>query len=98
MDKVKQQLLGDQTGEPFGLGKARTAAAFADKLGVDFRRQTFAREDWEFGELCSADFVGEDHNGVCSRLLFPEDSVEAKVASLDTKAKELIGMFLMGIN
>ena len=98
MDKVKQQLLGDQIGKPFGLGKARTAAAFADKLGVDFRRQTFAREDWEFGELCSADFVGEDHNGVCSRLLFPEDSVEAKVASLDTKAKELIGMFLMGIN
>jgi hypothetical protein len=31
-------------------------------------------------------------------LVFPEDSVEAKVASLDSKSKELIGMFLMGIN
>jgi hypothetical protein len=98
MEKVKQQLLGDQIGKPFGLGKARTAAAFADKLGVDFRRQTFVRDGWEFGELCSEDFVGGDDNGVCSRLVFPEDSVEAKVASLDSKSKELIGMFLMGIN
>lgn len=89
-DKVKNQLLGDQSliGKSVGLGKIRSAAAFADKIGVNFRRQTFVRMGGEF----------DDENGMCSRLVFPEDSVEAKVASLDTKAQELIGMFLMGIN
>ena len=86
-------------GKPFGLGTTRTAAAFAEHLGINFRRQTFAREGWECGELCADDFVGDrdGNESSSSRLLFPEDSVESKVASLDPKAQELIGMFLQGL-
>jgi len=94
--KVKKQLLGDHfmIGATFGLGRARDAAAFAKHLGVNFNQQTFIREGWDCGELNSDDFVG-NNNG--NQSLFPADSVEAKVASLDSNAQSLITMFLRGM-
>jgi hypothetical protein len=94
--KVRQQLVGDEStiGTPFGLGTCRTAAAFANHLGVDFNTTTFVREGWECGDLSEDNFVtmgnGDD--------VFPEDGVEAKVAALDSNTKAQIAMFLQGIN
>jgi len=95
--KVMRQLLGDESmiGKPYGLGTTRTAAAFADNLGVDFHQRTFVLEGWECGELCSEDFVGHSHGN--QSLLFPEDSLGSKVRSLDSKPMELIGSFLQGL-
>jgi hypothetical protein len=101
--KVKEQLLGEtaMVGAHCGLGNARTAMAFAEHLGVDFGQHTFVREGWDCGELNSKDFVVVGNNNASSPLLFPADttttSVEAKVASLDSKAQDLIGMFLQGL-
>ncbi len=94
--RVKKQLLGDKEmiGVHCGLGQARSAAAFADRLGVSFDNQTFVREGWDCGDLNSRDFVGNS-NG--NESVFPADSVEAKVASLDDKTQSLIGMFLKGM-
>ena len=95
---VQKQLLGDvkMVGAHCGLGEARTATAFADHLGVDFEKQIFLREGWDYGELDSKDFVenGDKHG---EEPLFPADSVEAIVASLDHKTQSLIGMFLQGM-
>ena len=108
--KVKGQLLGEtaMVGAHCGLGNSRTAMAFAEHLGVDFGRNTFVREGWDCGELNRKDFVvvGNKNNNASSSLLFPADaaattttttSVDAKVASLDSKAQDLIAMFLQGL-
>mmetsp|Transcript_12780 Transcript_12780/g.32206 ORF Transcript_12780/g.32206 Transcript_12780/m.32206 type:complete len:828 (+) Transcript_12780:113-2596(+) len=94
--KVKKQLIGDKTmvGTYCGLGKARSAAAFAHQLGVNFENQTFVRKGWECGALNSKGFVG---NRDGNESLFPADCMEANVASLDAKTQSLIGMFLKGI-
>ena len=86
--KVKKQLLGDESmiGR-FGLGNKRTAAAFAERVGVDFFEKTFVREGWQQGELGVEDFDEE-------AVLFPESSIEAKISSLNPRAQELIEMFL----
>ena len=95
---VQKQLLGDEKmiGAHCGLGKVRTAAAFAHHLGVDFDKQSFVREGWDCGELNSRDFVWNGDKGG-EEPLFPADSVEAKVASLDHKTQSVIGMFLQGM-
>jgi len=81
-------------GERFGLGEANTAAAFAERLGVDFERQAFVREGWDRGELNGDDFVGTPGY---AESLFPADSTEARVSALDSKAQALIGVFLQGL-
>jgi len=94
---VKKQLQGDVSmiGETFGLGKDRTVSEFAEHLGVDFSTQQFVREGWEYGDLSKDNFVlSDDPNGA----VFPEDSFQAKIASLDSKSKALIGKFLQGID
>jgi hypothetical protein len=73
------------------LGTVRTAAQFAERLGVDFERQTL-NEGCQNGGLTANDFCDTQ------QALFPEDSVEAKVASLDPKAQRLIAFFLSGAN
>jgi [Skp1-protein]-hydroxyproline N-acetylglucosaminyltransferase len=95
--KVKKQLLEDSTtiGGRYGLGIARTASTFADKLGVYFSNQSFSKErSWKNGDLQSEDFAADKN---ASESVFPEDSVEAKIFTLDSKAQALIGMFLQGI-
>ena len=93
---VENQLLGDKAmvGTHFGLGETRTAVAFSDHLGVNFRNQNFVREGWDCGELNSEDFL-ENQDG--NESLLPTDSMEVKLASLDHKAQSLIGMFLQGL-
>ncbi|KAL3902970.1 MAG: hypothetical protein SGARI_005588 [Bacillariaceae sp.] len=99
-DKVVRQLLGDAStiGAPYGLGNERNAEDFASHLGVDFINRKFTREDYEDGELTRNDFVAESlQASTDSSSLFPEDSLEAKVASLDSKIASKIAFFLNGI-
>jgi hypothetical protein len=74
--------------------------AFAEHLRVDFRHHTFCREGWDCEELNSKDLVVVGKNNAQLSLLFQADtntSVEAKMASLDSKAQDLIDMFLQGL-
>jgi [Skp1-protein]-hydroxyproline N-acetylglucosaminyltransferase len=93
---VRQQLRGEYNGNDsrYGLGSVRTTAQFAQALGVDFDRQSFTRDDVSNGGLSPDDFA--DVSSSSSSSLYPQDSVEAKVASLDPKAQELIAFFLGG--
>jgi [Skp1-protein]-hydroxyproline N-acetylglucosaminyltransferase len=95
LEIVRRQLRGDSSILHAGsssLGTVRTAAQFAERLGVDFERQTL-NEGCQNGGLTANDFCDAQQ-----QQLFPEDSVEAKVASLDLNAQRLIAFFLSGAN
>ncbi|KAL3895702.1 MAG: hypothetical protein SGARI_007371 [Bacillariaceae sp.] len=95
--KVKMQLLEDASmvGVPFGLGRDRTAAQFAENLGVDFSKKQFIREGFENGDLTAEEFVADG----TSSMLHPPDSLEAKIATLDpnSKAMATLAKFLGGM-
>jgi [Skp1-protein]-hydroxyproline N-acetylglucosaminyltransferase len=103
-DKVKRQLVGDEStiDGSYGLGTIRSVSSFAEHLGVDFANQTFTKErgGWENGNLQPEDFAPDDPSlpsSSSSSSIFPEDSIEARISSLDPKAQALIGMFLQVI-
>jgi hypothetical protein len=99
LEVVRRQLRGEcksssihDDGSSSSLGTVRTAAQFAERLGVDFERQTL-KEGCQNGSLAANNFCDTQQ-----QALFPEDSVKAKVASLDPKAQRLIAFFLSGTN
>lgn len=89
---VQQQLLGTSTSGVYGLGNERTSKDFAKTLGVDFRNATIS-PDAPLGGMAPERFV-QSWNGA----LFAEDSVERKVAKLDSNAQELIAFYLGGMD
>ena len=94
--KVRQQLIGERgmIGIPYGLGTHRSASEFAETLGVDFADQTFTRRgSWDEGDFDENDLAAGHPEMLRT---FEEGSIEAKVASLDSKAQQLIGFFLQG--
>jgi [Skp1-protein]-hydroxyproline N-acetylglucosaminyltransferase len=102
----QQQQQQHQLGCRYGLGTVRTVAQFAERLGVDFDQQRMTRDDFENGCLTPLDFcdsttastsTSTSMSTSMSTTLYPEDSVEAKVAFLDTKAQQLIAFFLSGV-
>lgn len=97
-DKVRKQLLGETglIGIPYGLGTQRSASDFAKLLGVNHADHTTATNGrrWEDSDLSEEDFVARNHETLRA---FEEGSTEARVASLDSKAKQLIGAFLQGV-
>lgn len=97
--KVQQQLLGEKStiGIPYGLGNNRPASGFAEHLGVNFADQTFVQQGgrWEDGDLSPGDFAAVGNSE--SLIDYVPGSVEARVASLDSNSKQLIGAFLQGI-
>ncbi|KAG7373282.1 glycosyltransferase GlcNAc [Nitzschia inconspicua] len=93
--RVMQQLLGESSvvGVPMGLGNDGTAAAFAERLKVDFANKILL-QGCENGELKDADFA----LGATTASPLYQESVEAKIAALDSKAKALVASFLSGIS
>ncbi len=89
LDIVRQQLLGQYQGLSYGLGTRRSVKDFAKALRIDFTTQRFLDDAFENGGLLSEDFVPDD-----ATMLFPDESLELKVASLDLNARLLIAKFL----
>lgn len=102
--RVLEQLAGKSSlvGVPLGLGMERTAAEFSDRLKVDFSSMTL-KKGHETGELTKGDFHVDERLHVDERQnddLSPpsQDSLEAALAVIDPRAKELIASFLSGIS
>ncbi|CAJ1962941.1 unnamed protein product [Cylindrotheca closterium] len=91
--KVQQQLLGQASAGIYGLGDKRSAEDFAKALHVDFHN-SIVHEGASDGGLSNDRFV----NTADAASLFAEDSVERKIATLDTKTQELISFFLSGMD
>jgi hypothetical protein len=91
-------LMGEKKwiGAPYGLGSHRLASEFSEHLGVNFADRTFVRRggSLEDGDLSPEDFAESNHETLVN---FEAGSMEAKVASLDSKAQQLIGLFLRGV-
>ncbi|KAL3931712.1 MAG: hypothetical protein SGBAC_011182 [Bacillariaceae sp.] len=90
---VLQQLLGQSPAGIYGLGEKRSAEDFASSLKVDFHKSVIHEGASECG-LSKDRFA----NASDSASLFAEDSFERKIATLDTKAQELIEFYLSGID
>ena len=88
---VKNLLVGDESLVEYGLGMHRTAAEFAEMLGVDFERRSM-KDGCENGGLSPEKF-----NDAAISSLFASDSYEAKVAALDSKTLALISVFMGGV-
>jgi len=90
---VQQQLLGQSPAGTYGLGDKRSAEDFAKALKVDFHKSIIHDGASESG-LSNERFV----NTADAASLFAEDSFEKKIATLDTKAQDLIEFFLSGMD
>lgn len=89
---VQKQLRGEkQCISSCGLGMIRTAAHFSEVLGVDFEQEIITRDDFEHGCLKPSNFADNTAD------LYPPESIEAKVATLDAKVQEHIALFLDGM-
>ena len=97
---VRDQLMGKAStvGTQHGLGSVRTASDYWNALNVDFENKKL-KPGCDCGALNVEDFVStNDVNGQGDEGgLFPVDSIESKVAGLDSKSKELIAFFLGNI-
>lgn len=92
LDTVRSQLLGrhKEVNQHYGLGGERTSKEYAQALNIDFESQTIGSTA-TLGGLVPDRFVDVESS------LHAEDTLENKISTLDSNAKELIAFFLGGM-
>jgi len=87
LEVVRKQLVGTGDFGRYGLGSVRTSHQFAAALGVDFAMGVLQQSS-ETPKLWDGVQFVEDSTE------YAAESVEEKIQSLDTNAKNLIAAFL----